>query len=41
MADRKDSLAIGPLGSTEKAHAKDTADEGGGQEKNRQDLDDS
>lgn len=34
-------MTISPLGSVEKAHAKDTADEGGGQEKHRQDLDHS
>ena len=27
MADRKDCLTVGPLGSAEEAHTKDTADE--------------
>ena len=41
MADCEDCLAISALGRAEEAHAEDAADEGGGQEKHRQDLDDS
>ena len=39
MADGEGCLAIFVLGRTEKAHAEDTADEGGRQEKHGQDLD--
>lgn len=39
MANREFCPAISPLGCAEKAHAEDTADEGGGQEKHGQDLD--
>ena len=41
MADREFCLAIRPLGCAEEAHTEDAADEGGGQEKHRQDLNDA
>lgn len=41
MAHREFCLAISALGCAEKAHAEDTADEGGGQEKHGQNLDDA
>lgn len=39
MADSKDCLPMCVLTRAKEAHAKDTADEGGGQKKHRQDLD--
>lgn len=39
MANGEGCLAIFVLGRAEEAHAKDTADEGGRQEKHGQDLD--
>lgn len=41
MANHEGCLAIGPLRRAEEAHAEDAADEGGGQEKHGQDLDDA
>lgn len=41
MTNRKNGLAICPLGRVKKSHTEDTTDEGGGQKKHRQDLDDS
>ena len=38
MAYRKDGLSIIICGCAKEAHTKDTADEGGGQEEHRQDL---
>lgn len=39
MADRKDCFPMRVLTRAKEAHAKDTADEGGGQKKHRQNLD--
>lgn len=41
LANHKGHLAVNALGGAEEAHAEDAADEGGWEEKHREDLDDS